>query len=139
MPDKKLCTGQGENGLEDFQLPMYVTLAEKTGGKPVETALFFSITRAEPSVIFGSIRNGAGGKKKTGLERTGTEDDPAALVLSEFKTKAARYAEELASGNFTTISSSERKCISCIYHRVCRTVYAVGKERGLLGGGAADE
>ncbi|MDR1506417.1 MAG: PD-(D/E)XK nuclease family protein, partial [Treponema sp.] len=26
MPDKKLCTGQGENGLEDFQLPMYVTL-----------------------------------------------------------------------------------------------------------------
>ncbi|MDR1353083.1 MAG: PD-(D/E)XK nuclease family protein, partial [Treponema sp.] len=134
MPDKKLCTGQGENGLEDFQLPMYITLAEKNSGKPVETALFFSIMRAEPSVIFGSIRDGASGKKKSGLERTDTEDDPIGPVLSEFKTKAARYAEELADGNFTTISASERKCIPCAYHRVCRTVYAVGRERGLLEG-----
>ncbi|MDR0452138.1 MAG: PD-(D/E)XK nuclease family protein, partial [Treponema sp.] len=137
MPAKKPCTGQGENGLEDFQLPMYITLAEKNSGRQAGTALFFSIMRAEPSVIFGSIRDGASGKKKTGLERTGAEGDPVALVLSEFKAKAARYAGELANGNFTTTSASERKCISCDYHRVCRTVYAVGRERDLLERGAA--
>ncbi|MDR0710694.1 MAG: PD-(D/E)XK nuclease family protein [Spirochaetaceae bacterium] len=128
MPSKKPCTGQGENGLEDFQLPMYITLTEKTTGRPVETALFFSITRAEPGVIFGSIRDGAGGKEKTGLVYSGAEDDPFGVVLAEFKSKAAQYAKEALSGNFTTVSTSEKKCFSCAYHRVCRTVYAVGRE-----------
>jgi hypothetical protein len=137
IPAKKLCTGQGANGLEDFQLPMYITLAEKNNGKPVETALFFSITRAEPGVIFGSIREGADGKKKTGIVYTGAEDDPFESVLAEFRAKAAQYAREAQSGNFTTISASERKCFSCEYHRVCRTVYAVGRERNPAEGGGA--
>jgi hypothetical protein len=132
LPDKKPCTGQGENGLENFQLPMYITLAEKNGCGFVGTALFFSIMRAEPLVIFGSIRNGAGGKEKAGIGRTGEEDDPFELVLSEFRAKAAQYAKETAGGNFTTISESERKCVQCAYHRVCRTVYAVGRERDLF-------
>ncbi|MDR2052255.1 MAG: PD-(D/E)XK nuclease family protein, partial [Treponema sp.] len=131
-PDKKPCTGQGENGLENFQLPMYITLAEKNGGGFVGTALFFSIMRAEPNVIFGSIRDGASGKEKAGIGRTGEEDDPFELILSEFRAKAAQYAEEAASGSFTTISASERKCVQCVYHRVCRTVYAVGRERDLF-------
>jgi hypothetical protein len=137
MPSKKPCTGQGENGLEDFQLPMYITLTEKNAGKPVETALFFSVMRAEPGVIFGSIRDGAGGKEKTGLVYTGAEDDPFEAVVAEFKAKAARYAKEARSGNFTTVNTNERKCFSCVYQRVCRTVYAVGRERSPLEGGGA--
>jgi hypothetical protein len=138
MPAKKSCTGRGEDGLEDFQLPMYITLTERNAGKPVETALFFSITRAEPGVIFGSIRDVAGGRAKTGLVYSGAEDDPFESVLAEFKSKAAQYAKEALSGNFTTVNTNERKCFSCAYHRVCRTVYAVGRERN-PGGEAARE
>jgi hypothetical protein len=135
-PGKRPCTGQGENGLENFQLPMYITLAEKNNGGFAGTALFFSIMRAEPNVIFGSIRDGADGKEKAGIGRTGEEDDPFEAVMAEFRAKAARYAGEAASGNFTTISAGERKCYQCDYHRVCRTVYAVGRERELTGGPA---
>lgn len=135
-PGKKPCTGQGENGLENFQLPMYITLAEKNSGGFVGTALFFSIMRAEPNVIFGSIRDGVSGKEKTGIGRTGEEDDPFETVMSEFRAKAAQYAGEAVSGNFTTISAGERKCYQCVYHRVCRTVYAVDRERELPGGTA---
>jgi hypothetical protein len=138
-PGKKLCTGQGENGLEDFQLPMYITLAEEHGKKPVGTALFFSIMQAEPNMIFGSIQDEINGKTKSGIVRTGTEEDAFDFILTEFKAKAAQYAGEAASGSFTTISKSERQCVQCVYHRVCRTVYAIGRERGLLNQGAADE
>jgi hypothetical protein len=137
-PGKKSCTGQGENGLEDFQLPMYITLAEEQGKKPVGTALFFSIMQAEPNVIFGSIRDETTGKTKSGVVRTGTEEDDFEFILTEFKAKAAQYAGEAASGSFTTISKSERQCVQCAYHRVCRTIYAVGRERDLLNQEAAD-
>jgi hypothetical protein len=130
-PDKKSCIGQGENGLEDFQLPLYLTLAEKHNGKVVETALFFSILQADPKVIFGSIRDETG-KPKAGLRRDGTEEDPVEFILAEFKAKAAQYADEISSGGFTTVSASERKCVQCSYHRVCRTVYTINRERGLL-------
>jgi hypothetical protein len=135
-PDRKQCTGAGETGLEDFQLPMYLTLAEANGSKPVHTALFFSILQAEPKVVFGTIRDSRTGRetpyrKADRIERTGSADDRFTAIMSEFTARAKQYAAEVSSGSFSVIGN-ESTCAACEYHRVCRTIYTVDRERGLL-------
>jgi hypothetical protein len=129
-PARRICTGEGDKGLEDFQLPMYVTLAERNGYKRIHTALFFSILQAEPVVLFGVINSNGKEKpyyKKDRIERTGEADSKFAMVMAEFKKKTERYAEDVLSGVFSTISDDEEKCFTCDYHGVCRTVYAIDR------------
>ncbi|GHV60060.1 hypothetical protein AGMMS49587_00350 [Spirochaetia bacterium] len=137
-PDRRLCIGNGETGLENFQLPMYLTLAEKNGSKPIEGALFFSIFQTKPTVIFGMIEDAINGKKtpyreKDRIMRTDSNDtaDPFNMIMNEFGEKTARYAQEIQSCEFTTISTGDKKCASCAYHTVCRTIYTVERERQL--------
>jgi hypothetical protein len=129
-PARRLCTGEGERGLEDFQLPMYVTLAERNGYKRVHTALFFSILKAEPTVLFGVISTARKGSEKpygknARIERTGEAGSKFAMVMAEFKEKTERYAKDVLSGSFRAISDDEEKCFACDYHGVCRTVYTI--------------
>ncbi|MDR0878205.1 MAG: PD-(D/E)XK nuclease family protein, partial [Treponema sp.] len=129
-PNHGLCTGDGDNGLEDFQLPMYVRLTEENGYKTVSTALFFSILKAEPNVIFGVISSNGKEKpyfKKDRIERTGEADNKFDAVMAEFNEKTERYAKEVLAGAFSTISDDEEKCFACDYHAVCRTTYAVNR------------
>jgi hypothetical protein len=142
-PNRKGCIAGGESGLEDFQLPMYLTLAEKNGGKSVYTALFFSILKTEPLVVFGSITNAVTGKTKPYgkdniIERDGPGDDRYCAIMAEFLQKAEQYAAEVNAGRFSTLSGGEKKCYPCKYHGVCRTVYAVDRDRNLLKTGAGD-
>ncbi|GHV92976.1 hypothetical protein AGMMS50268_34790 [Spirochaetia bacterium] len=137
-PDRKPCIGSGETGLENFQLPCYITLAEKNNGETVEGAIFFSILLTKPTVIFGMIQDALNGKKtpyreKDRILRTGSNDEtePFNMIMNEFNEKAARYAQELQSGAFSTISAGDKKCAECVYHTVCRTVYTVERERYL--------
>ncbi|GHU87533.1 hypothetical protein FACS189476_03130 [Spirochaetia bacterium] len=137
-PNRKPCIGNGETGLENFQLPMYLTLAEKNGGGKVQGALFFSILHVKPTVIFGVIQDAVNGKKTpyrekdriTRADSNATNDDisPFDLIMNEFNEKTVRYAQEIQSGNFTTISTSDKKCAACVYHTVCRTIYTVDRE-----------
>ncbi|GHT84024.1 hypothetical protein FACS1894137_06550 [Spirochaetia bacterium] len=129
-PARKQCTGEGDKGLEDFQLPMYVVLAEKNGYKRIHTALFFSILKAEPTVLFGLINTTRKNsekpyRKNNRIERTGEADSKFAMILAEFKGKAERYVEDLLSGTFSTLSDDEQTCFACDYHGVCRTIYTV--------------
>ncbi|GHU69739.1 hypothetical protein FACS189450_03090 [Spirochaetia bacterium] len=140
-PDRKSCIGNGETGLENFQLPMYLCLVEKNGSKPIEGALFFSIFHVKPTVIFGMIQDAINGKKipyreKDRITRTSSNDTKDnmpvfGLIMNEFNEKAARYAQEIQSCEFTTISTGDKKCASCVYHTVCRTIYTVDRERNL--------
>ncbi|GHV76615.1 hypothetical protein AGMMS49942_14360 [Spirochaetia bacterium] len=131
-PARKLCTGEGERGLEDFQLPMYLNLAEQNGYEKVHTALFFSILKAEPTVLFGVINTPKKGSEKPyrqndRIERTGEADGKFAMLMAGFKEKTERYAADVLSGTFRTISDDDETCFACEYHGVCRTVYTIDR------------
>ncbi|MDR3192437.1 MAG: PD-(D/E)XK nuclease family protein [Treponema sp.] len=142
LPRRADCVGGGERGLQNFQLPMYLSLAEGAGCPPVHGALFFRILKAEPRVILGSIRDGLDGTEKPGrgaILRKGAEgpedgdgEDRFAAILAEFREKAGQYAEEAGTGNFSVFSTGEKQCYRCAYQRICRTLYTVERERGLI-------
>jgi hypothetical protein len=110
MPDLSDCIG--EEGLADFQLPMYIRLAENEFGKPAEAALFFSILDAEPRVLFGEDRITRGSGE---YER----------IMDEFDKKAAKFAVEISTANFDFSPSRWELCRQCGYNRVCRALYKV--------------
>jgi hypothetical protein len=133
MPDRAGCTGETEKGLTNFQLPMYLSLAEENGAKEIQGAFFFSIVDAKPRVIFGAIKNQmtkrtSPGRKKDIILRSG---DLFTDIMTEFKTKAGQYADEISAGNFSTFNSGYNICAACAYHRVCRTTYKIDRETGL--------
>jgi hypothetical protein len=139
LPKRKPCTGEG--GLENFQLPMYITLAEASGAAPVHTALFFNIFKAETLVIFGRIRDQLSGKEKPGpkqtiLRRTGEEsgdgEDRFGAVMAEFAAKTEHYARDMLEGKLSVFSTGEAQCGACMYRRVCRTLYTVEGDRNLI-------
>jgi hypothetical protein len=143
LPRRADCIGKGERGLQNFQLPMYLSLAEANGCPPVHGALFFRILRAEPLVILGSIRDSLDGAEKPGRKsaailrkqaepRKDEGEDRFAAILDEFGRKAGQYAEEAGTGNFSVFSAGEKQCYQCAYHRICRTLYTVERERGLI-------
>ncbi|MDR2479781.1 MAG: PD-(D/E)XK nuclease family protein [Treponema sp.] len=137
LPERDDCTGTGENGLANFQLPMYLTLAEANEKKSIDSALFFSIVDAEPEVLFGVINDLSGG---TVIPKK--EDDRimrgSALfrkIMDEFEEKAKRFAEEMSSGQFSVYAAGFEKCVNCNYLRVCRTVYRINQEQNLTSWG----
>ena len=116
-----------EEGLANFQLPMYVRLAETKYKKNVDTALFFSITDAKPLVLFGVTQ----GMKGDDCIMRGSERYNE--IMNEFDQNAARYAQEISSGTFSLFPSHSEQCQDCEYNKVCRTLYQVyqGKNNGI--------
>jgi hypothetical protein len=141
LPDRKACDASGDEGLSNFQLPLYLTLAEERSKKPIAAALFFSIIQAKPQALFGVIHNQETGKaeprEQDRILRTedGGGDNRFQLIMGEFWEKTERYVAEISDGSFSTISRSARKCASCGNNGVCRRTYRV--RRGLLGRGEA--
>ncbi|MDR0669272.1 MAG: PD-(D/E)XK nuclease family protein [Treponema sp.] len=144
LPKRKACVAQGERGLENFQLPMYITLAEASGAPPVHTALFFRILKTDVMVIVGRIRDQASGKEKPAVRQAilrGTDSDAVigdavedrfGAIMAEFAAKAEQYAEDIQNGRLAVLSAGEAQCGECAYRRVCRTLYTVDGERGLI-------
>ena len=138
LPDRKACDATGDGGLSNFQLPLYMTLAEGQGKEPPGAALFFSIIQAKPQALFGVIDNQETGKSEPKeQDRILRTDDPEGdgrfqRIMREFWEKTGRYAAEISTGSFSTISDSFRKCASCGNNTVCRTTYRVRGEPGLL-------
>jgi hypothetical protein len=135
LPGREECQASGPDGLEDFQLPMYITLTEKNGGAEVHTALFFSILDMKPRVIFGALtdpvtKNPVPYSPRHRVIR-GDPESKFESIIEEFTAKTARYAEDLGAGKFNT-GGRESKCYSCKYRRICRTVYVVDRERNFL-------
>jgi hypothetical protein len=125
MPDLSDCIGIEE--LANFQLPMYIRLAENEFGKKVDTALFFSILDAAPQVLFGVIRDALSGeiipgKEQDRIMRGGAEYE---RIMGEFDKKAEQFATEISNGAFAFSPSHWESCKECGYNRVCRTLYKV--------------
>jgi len=129
MPALSDCIG--EEGLADFQLPMYIRLAENEFGKPATAALFFSILDAEPRVLFGVIQDALSGriipaKEGDRITRGGGEYE---RIMDEFDKKAEQFALEISAefsaGAFSFSPSHWELCQECGYNRVCRALYKV--------------
>jgi hypothetical protein len=145
LPNREACDAGGDEGLLNFQLPLYMTLAEEKGKKMISSALFFSIIQAKPLALFGVIDNRETGKSEPKEDdrilRTGDSGphDRFRLIMKEFWEKTERYAAEIKTGNFSTISGSFTKCVSCGYHTVCRATYRVRGEPKLLARRSAND
>jgi hypothetical protein len=146
LPKRKACTAQGERGLENFQLPMYITLAEASGVPPIHTALFFNILKTDVMVIVGRIRNRLSGKEKPAARQAilrgapqGDGEDKFGAVMAEFAAKTEQYAGDILDGKLSVLSAGEAQCGVCAYQRVCRTLYTVDGERGLIAPARAEE
>ncbi|MDR0400024.1 MAG: PD-(D/E)XK nuclease family protein [Treponema sp.] len=129
LPDRRACLGEG--GLGNFQLPLYLTLTEESGGEPVRAALFFSILKTDAAVIFGRVRDSFSGKRKPGRQpvfREG-EDGRFDAVMAEFRAKVRAYARDIGGGTPAAPNAGEEHCGACGYRRVCRTLYAVAGDR----------
>jgi hypothetical protein len=114
----------GKEGLADFQLPLYIRLAEEAFGQEVHTALFFSIIDTQPQVLFGAIDD-----KRDCISRgSGRYND----IMNEFDKKAEKFATEISKGFFSFSPSRPGKCRECDYNKICRTLYKVcqGKNNG---------
>jgi hypothetical protein len=129
MPKLSDCTG--EEGLADFQLPMYLRLAEDAFKKETHTALFFSVIDAAPQVVFGVIQNvlhgGTVPRKKENCILRGTEG--FLDIMDEFDKKAEQFAREISESTFPFFPSHSELCLECEYSRVCRMLYKIYQGR----------
>jgi hypothetical protein len=125
LPDRKACAGEE---LENFQLPMYITLAEAGGGETVGTALFFSILKTETAVIFGRIQDRRSGKWKPARQPV-LRGEGFDAVMEDFWAKVRAYARDIRQGNPAPPNAGEERCGPCPYRRVCRTLYTVAGDR----------
>jgi hypothetical protein len=125
MPALSDCIGIER--LVNFQLPMYIRLAENEFGKPAGTALFFSILDAVPQVLFGVIQNVISGEiiPKKEQNRIMHGSGEYERIMGEFDKKAEQFATEISNGTFAFSPSHWELCQECGYNRVCRTLYKV--------------
>jgi hypothetical protein len=136
MPDLADCTGEGGRGLMNFQLPMYLCLAEEKEQKEIHTALFFSILKAEPRVLFGCIEDCKKGVRLPRKDKDLILRDSGRFnaIMDEFFEKARRFAREIESGQFSVFETDFEKCLECKHHRICRTVYRIDQARNFAPG-----
>jgi len=129
MPLRADCTGESENGLSDFQLPMYITLSEENENITISTALFFSILDSKPEVIFGVIENQNTNalipKKEEDRILRGSEKFNE--IIKQLNHKTGIFANEIKTCNFSVYEEDYRKCTDCNYHRICRTTYRINR------------
>jgi hypothetical protein len=125
MPALQDCIGLER--LADFQLPMYIRLAEKEFGKKAGTALFFSILDAAPRVLFGVIQDAISGEiiPEKEQERIMHGSGEYERIMGEFDKKAEQFATEILDGTFAFSPSHWELCQECGYNRICRTLYKV--------------
>ena len=132
-PARKDCAGNTDNGLCDFQLPMYITLTEENEKIEIKTALFFSIIYAAPEVIFGRAYDELNeiSIPKKDEDCIYRQDETYNLIFEEFDKKAKQYADEIESGNFTVFETDFEACYKCEFSRICRKVYIINGEKNL--------
>ena len=131
-PKRADCTG-GEDGLCDFQLPMYITLAQENEKIKVHTALFYSVLDLRPEVVIGVV-----GDKYNEITIPKKENDRILRnsetynqILNEFNQKAKQFAEEIEHVKFSVFESDYNECNNCNYNRICRTVCIIDREKNI--------
>jgi hypothetical protein len=97
----------------------------------VHTTLFFSILELKPEVVFGAVQNG---KTKTLIPKKEEDrilrgSERYKRIMAEFNQKAQRFTDEIRSGDFSVFETDFAECNKCDYHRICRTVYKIDRNK----------
>ena len=136
MPKLADCIG-GKNDLSNFQLPMYISLAEESEKKEVYAALFFSIHELKPQIVFGTLSKVVFALQKEFAPTWSSEiipDEKKRILrnsghfeslMEEFSQKTAMFANEIKTANFSVFETEFDKCSKCDYQSICRTTYKI--------------
>lgn len=107
--------------LTDFQIPMYIFLAESKLNQKIEHAWFLSFVQQKINKVVND--NEAIPVTRSGSERT-REDFQSSI--DAFINEAERFAELVKNQDFTKPSSvSFETCSTCGFKHICRTAYSV--------------
>jgi hypothetical protein len=110
---------------KDFQIPMYIFLAEESPESPyrqskIECAWFASIGDGEWRPIVNDKEIADHGRKKS-LTR-----DSFAPAMASFLEETKVFVEAVKAGDFTRpIELPRDECVSCDFRKICRYVYTV--------------
>jgi ATP-dependent helicase/DNAse subunit B len=128
MPVFSKCT-KGE--LSNFQLPMYLRLAENKFTQEVHTATFFSVANPSPEIWFGSLQNVLSGAIITKKEekRVTRGDDVFIHIMNEFDEKTVQFADKMTSGIIPAYPAYSPHCHECGYKKTCRVFYKICQEK----------
>lgn len=110
----------------DFQIPMYVFLAEEADDSP------YKGTRIEHA-WFGSVKEGDfrpiindNDALKCGSKRGMVTRDEFKGAMDSFHEMTGYFAQAVREGNFTRPESLDwAECVSCDFQKICRFTYAV--------------
>jgi hypothetical protein len=133
LPKRADCTGGEDDELRDFQLPMYITLAEENEKINVNTALFYSILDLKPEVVIGFAEDKYNEitipkKEDARILRNSVKYNQ---ILNEFNQKAKQFADEIKNARFSVFESDYNECNNCNYNRICRTTYIIDREKNI--------
>ncbi|MCL2209163.1 MAG: PD-(D/E)XK nuclease family protein [Treponema sp.] len=128
-PKRTECTGEGDNGLSDFQLPMYITLAQENEEIKISSAVFFSILDQKPEVIIGAVTDNIYEVKipKKEEDRILPGDDKYMRIFDDFNQKVCEFSDNISSGNFTVPETKYSRCSECSHNRICRTFFIINR------------
>ncbi|MGP1455644.1 MAG: PD-(D/E)XK nuclease family protein [Treponema sp.] len=109
--------------LTDFQIPMYIFLAENTRiQKPIEHAFFLNVSEGKPTYIVNdknSINQGAA-RSKTREEFEST--------MQAFYQAASDFAQKVNAEMLEKPKTVQRQdCEQCAFKMICRTTFLVSK------------
>jgi hypothetical protein len=120
-PAKSDCAGTGPEGVKNFQLPLYHTLAESRGFAPANAGFFTGIKNAKIDQVFYPPSEDApkDGKKPS-----------FAAVEEDVAGKIQRYVREVLEADLEP-SRNKRygECLRCDYRCLCRTTFTVQRFR----------
>lgn len=113
----------------DFQIPMYILLAERSTASPyrgsrIEEAWFASISEGRFKPI---VSSGAYVKSRKGSTATRDEFEPS---MKSLDGEVSRFKDALLRADWIRDESVPlASCEGCDYRTVCRFVYSVGRRR----------
>jgi hypothetical protein len=112
--------------IKNFQMPMYIKLYEQaaklgTGGeagstlrRTVDGAYFFSINQNELRQIVGSLKH-----------KRGSSREKYQATLDALDDYAEKFRSALGDLNFSPDIIPFKKCFSCSYRTICRSLYSL--------------
>jgi CRISPR/Cas system-associated exonuclease Cas4 (RecB family) len=110
-----------ESPLSDFQMPMYVRLAEQARSESYQTisaAYFYSINKHTWKNEFGKTQSG-----KNGMSREEYQD-----IMDMFDKHIEAFHTSVQGLDFRPQNVSVSECIKCTYKTVCRRTYSLKQD-----------
>ena len=116
-------TDYTSEAMRDFQMPMYIFLAENRLKQEVLHAFFLGITKEERRYIVNDKEVIPQGSARS--SKTREEFEPS---IQAFLQIAQEYAQQVGKEDFRKPASVQwQDCMGCPFHTICRTTFTVGE------------